>query len=685
MPEFASIKPDMLKSHWQKDTLCYVVALCIIAILALFSHYLVQSIVSQQEATARVVNLAGRQRMLSQRITLFAKEIQDNPSSSQRVQLIEEYKKNIQIMTQMHQALMHGSPELMIPAPTSVKIQQIFNAAPVFLDQKIQSFLKNARFIEQRIDTNQPFSVIFRQLDNSAHHDILNALDTLVFQFQKDSETAIAKLQTYNQISLIGMLITLIMEAFLIFRPLLMSLYRRENQYLKLLKEMEDEISEQVRDRTFNDLLTGLPNRVSMLEKIRTCIQLVKQGKAHLVIISIGLDRFKDINNSLGHDRGDELLLQISKRLSHFAGQHDGFIGRITGDEFVLLLDKRKEHLEIVHLMQQLSNRIAMPYRWDKYNVQLTASMGLAFYREDGSNARRLLLHANQAMRTAKDEGGHCFRFFQPTMTTQMTRRIMLEQDLRKALLATDQLILYYQPKVQLETDRIVGMEALIRWEHPEQGLLPPDEFIPIAEDSGLIIPLGEWVIKEAFRQMKLWHHQGFPINMAINISVKQLLDENIIHHIAVVSQKLSVDPADVQLEITENNMMDNLDYILSQLRILEQCGFTLAIDDFGTGHSSLANLRDLPMNVLKIDKSFVTNAMLDKRDRQIVAAIIEMGHSLDKLIIAEGIETPDQMEFLKQLGCDQGQGYLFSKPLPALDMTHLLVRYNSEKITINS
>lgn len=673
MVESISIKPDMLKKYWFKGTLSYVIALAIIAMLALFSHYLVQSIVKEQEATARVVNMAGRQRMLTQRITLFAKELQEPMSPGERARLVNEYEDLVNTLERMHLALMNGSVEENIPAPRTERIKQIFSQAPVNLDDKVQAFISNARTIQQRLEAGNNYQQTFIKLESAAHKSILEALDTLVFGFQSDSEIAIAQLRRYNKWSLIGMLATLLMEAVFIFRPLLMSLYRRENQYLSLLKAMEDEISERVREKTFNDPLTGLPNREAMLEKIKTCIHLVKQEKAHLAVISIGLDRFKDINDSLGHDHGDELLQQIANRLSHFVGQHNGIIGRITGDEFLLLLDRPKEHLEIINLMQQLTNRIEMPYRWRKYNVQITASIGLAFYREDGSNARRLLLHANQAMRIAKDEGGHCFRFFQPAMTSKMMRRVRLEQQLREALQTHDQLELYYQPKIVLDTGQITGVEALIRWNHPDEGLLSPDEFIPIAEDSGLIIPLGEWVLEESFRQSEQWKNEGHSIHVAINISIKQLMDENIIHHVAFLGQKYNVDSPMIELEITENIMMENLKFILSQLKILAQCGFKLAIDDFGTGHSSLATLRDLPVDVLKIDRSFVSNAMQDKRDQQIVAAIIEMGHSLNKEIVAEGIETIAQMHFLKDLGCDLGQGYLFAKPIPVEEFNRLL------------
>ncbi|MDF0533417.1 EAL domain-containing protein [Shewanella sp. A32] len=664
---------QLLRLHWRRGTLTYLLALLIIGVLALLSHYLVQSIVNQQEASARVVNLAGRQRMLSQRITLFAGQLLAEKRNQSITLYPGEYLDAIATMKKVHQGLMHGSLSLEIPAPESAAIHKIFTSPPINLDQRLQAFFQLADSI---VDESLPLTArqqAYQALSTMARYDILNALDALVLQFQKDSEAAIAKLQQYNRLSLMGMLLTLLLEALFIFRPLLLSLYRREKQYLLLLRKMDAEIAHRVSFQTFNDPLTGLPNRISMLEKIQTCIMLAQQNGSSLVVISVGLDRFKDINNSLGHDKGDELLIGIGERLQGLVQQYHGFLGRITGDEFAIVLDQRKENLELVQLMRQLLQSIAEPFEGESFCIHVTASLGLACYADDGANARSLLMHANQAMRIAKDEGGSCFRFFQPIMTSKMTRRIKLDQELRLAMSDCAQLMLFYQPKVDLRDGRIAGVEALLRWHHPQQGMISPAEFIPIAEDSGLIVELGDWVLVRAFEQMSWWQQQGFTVDVAINISAKQLLRRNISERVLSLTQQLDVDPRHVQLEITENNLMDNMSRILPQLQALQQHGFTLAIDDFGTGHSSLSRLRDLPVKVLKIDRSFVINALRDQKDEQLVEAIIGIGHTLNRTIIAEGIETPEQMALLQQLGCEEGQGFLFAKPMSAEQLEALL------------
>ncbi|MCH1925791.1 EAL domain-containing protein [Shewanella sp. C32] len=662
-----------LRQYWLRGTLTYVLALIIIALLALLSHYLVQSIVDEQEATARVVNLAGRQRMLSQRITLYAGELREASSSELREPLTAEYFDAMSTMSTMHYALMNGSNVLNIPMPTSDKIQQIFSQPPVDLHKKVVNFLSLAESVTDETLTTELRNDAYQQLKVAAHSDILQSLDTLVFQFQADSESAIKQLQQFNRFSLGGLLLTLFLEAFFIFRPLLLSLHRREKEYLTLLQDMDDEIAEKIQFQTFNDPLTELPNRVALLEKIKTYIDIAQQNKNHVIVISIGLDRFKDVNDSLGHDLGDLLLLELAERLRDIATSHRGVVARVAGDEFAIVLEQVDEQLELVQFMRQLSQSIAVPFEQDNTTVQVTASLGLAFYADDGADARSLLMHANQAMRSAKDEGGNCFRFFQSVMTSKMTRRIKLEQELRQALNSSGQLMLFFQPKVALASGQVTGVEALLRWHHPEEGMLSPVEFIPIAEDSGLIQELGDWVIVQSLWQLREWQRQDIFVEMAINVSVKQLLRGNLSDRITSLVEQMEIEPRYVQLEVTESHIMDNMNRIMQQLQTLAKAGFSLAIDDFGTGHSSLARLRDLPFKVLKIDRSFVSNALKESKDQQLVAAIIDIGHSMNKSVIAEGIETIEQQLLLQSLGCDEGQGYLYSRPRPAKQLLGLL------------
>jgi len=667
--------PLALKQHWRTGTVTYLIALSIIALLSLFSHYLVQSIVQKQEATARVVNQAGRQRMLSQRITRFAGEMLLPIERQSTPQLRQEYLAAIANMAAVHQALVKGSARLQIPVSDSIAIQQLFHENPINLDKQVTDFVATAQQLADTQLSQENRQNALYQLRQAANKKLLDSLDVLVSQYQLESEQAVYKLQNYNRLSLFGMLLTLLLEALFIFRPLLLNLLHRERLYHQLLTKMESEISERIHFIAFHDPLTELPNRLSLLERIKTAIQAVEQNQSHLVVISISLDRFKDINNSLGHDQGDDLLVAIANRLDATAHEHNGIAARIAGDEFVLFLNSKVKTLDLMRILRQLKISIIQPLEINKRTMQISASLGIAVFPDDGVQAEELLLHANQAMRVAKTEGGNAFRFFQPTMTVNMARKMKLEQELRLAIIS-NQLELFYQPKIRLTTGEITGVEALIRWHHPEEGMLSPAEFIPIAEDSGLIVDLGDWVLVEALRQASVWHKQHIMIDIAINVSVKQLLRRNVSDRICALSEQMAINTHYIQLEITENNMMENLPRIIDQLEQLQNNGFVIAIDDFGTGHSSLASLRDLPVNVLKIDRSFVTQAMEDDKDAQIVRAIIEMGHSLNKQIIAEGIETTEQMYLLQNFNCDEGQGYLFSKPVSARLITPLLEQH---------
>lgn len=517
--------------------------------------------------------------------------------------------------------------------------------------------------------------MIYKEI-RSFSNDLLNILDELVLRYQKNSESDISSLQRYNRISISGMLVILLIEVLYVFRPLLRALYKRERKYQLLLTKMNEKISEQVRNMAFNDTLTGLPNRHSIFEKIQTLIQIQtkRYNKVSFVVISLSLTRMKEVNNLMGHDYGDKLIIEFSANLKSFAKQLGGFAGRITGDEFSIVLEKENDSKKLVELMSKFSTLVNETAEKYCNKIQMKAAIGIALYPDDGTDARTLLRHANQAMSMAKIEGGSALQFFQPEMILKIERRIYLERKLYQAMNNhMDSFSLHYQPKINLKTGLITGVEALLRWTDPDEGQISPDEFIPIAEESGLILDLGEWILIQALKQTKVWRDQGLDISININFSVVQLLRADISKRVIDIVETSEVSPEFIHIEITESNAISNIDEIMHQLNELAAYGFILAIDDFGTGHSSLSRLRDMPVSILKIDKSFVFNSMLDIKDMQVIKAIIEMGHSLGKQIVAEGIETVDQLSALQNLGCDEGQGFLFSKPRPVCEITNYL------------
>jgi diguanylate cyclase (GGDEF)-like protein/PAS domain S-box-containing protein len=411
------------------------------------------------------------------------------------------------------------------------------------------------------------------------------------------------------------------------------------------------------------DALTGLPNRTQLDEHLRYALSLAKRSNGYLALMFLDLDRFKEINDSLGHGIGDDLLIMVAKRLQSLLREEDT-ISRLGGDEFIVMLPG-SDAQGAAQVAQKILDIVAAPYQIEQYELSVTISIGIAVYPGDGINLESLSKSADTAMYRAKNEGRNSYRFFTPEMQARTTRNMQLVNALRHAL-ECDQFDLYYQPQISLVTNRIIGAEALLRWNHPELGQVSPAEFVPIAEDTGLIIPIGEWVIRRAIQQLRQWLDRGIsPIVIAVNLSAVQFLFSNLSVLIPRLLQEASVPSHLFELELTEGVAMHDPQGAIAILTSLFEQGIRLSIDDFGTGYSSLNYLKKFNVNKLKIDQSFVQNISTAEEDRAIIAAIISMAKSLGLKTIAEGVETREQLIFLREQGCNEGQGYYFSQPLP--------------------
>ncbi|MFZ5484301.1 MAG: EAL domain-containing protein [Pseudomonadota bacterium] len=424
---------------------------------------------------------------------------------------------------------------------------------------------------------------------------------------------------------------------------------------------------------TQRDPLTGLPNRALFSELLHQAIQRAERSHDQLALLYIDLDHFKTINESLGHAQGDALLVEASQRLAAELPDCEA-IARIGGDEFNILLDTGLPWIDLIG--QRLIDRLSQPFEIDGHPVYVGASIGIALYPIDGRDAATLLRNADAALHRAKDDGRGLLRFFSPDMTRRAQQRLTLEADLRQAV-ARGELVLHYQPQVSLADGRLVGMEALVRWQHPRLGLISPADFIPLAEESGLIFELGEWVLREACRQIAAWLAAGLaPQRTAVNISARQLGRGQLADLVRGQLAQHGLSANRLELEITESCLLIDRERASDTLRALKQLGIRIAIDDFGTGYSSLAFLQEHEVDKLKIDLSFIAG-MLDKPDSaEIVKAIIALGRSLDLDIVAEGVERPEQAERLRALDCPSMQGYLVSRPLPAEAMTRFLAEH---------
>lgn len=420
------------------------------------------------------------------------------------------------------------------------------------------------------------------------------------------------------------------------------------------------------------DPLTRLPNRALFQELLLRGVQHAKRYNKALTLVLIDIDRFRRINDSLGHAVGDQLLRTVAQRLED-ATDDRNTLARIAADEFAMIMPETGSPSAVAHAVERLQQQVAQAVKIDEYEINVTVSMGISTFPSDGEDPQILQKNAEAAVEHAKRQGRDNYQFYEADMNKTALHRLTLENQLRNAL-EQQELALFYQPKVDLSDGRIVGVEALVRWHHPELGLITPNDFIPLAEDSGLIAPLGEWVLETACKQAKAWQEEGLPtMSMSVNLSAVQFKSETLPAKVLSALAKSNLQPECLELEITESLAMEDAEVTLVVLGYLKALGVRIAIDDFGTGYSSLGYLRRFPIDALKIDRSFVVNACEAKEDRALVEAMVAMSHGMRLTVIAEGVETHGQLSMLAAMGCDQIQGFHISRPLPAKALADMI------------
>jgi diguanylate cyclase (GGDEF)-like protein len=414
-----------------------------------------------------------------------------------------------------------------------------------------------------------------------------------------------------------------------------------------------------------HDSLTGLPNRLLLNDRLSQAIAYAERHQRLIALLFLDLDGFKHINDSLGHPTGDKILQSVARRLQDCIRTPDT-ISRQGGDEFLILLQEVQRPQDAANTAKRILEAVALTHSINQRDLHITASIGVSIYPEDGLNAEALIKNADTAMYQAKESGRQCFRFFEPQMNIRAVQRQSLEEDMRHAL-ERNEFIVHYQPIINLKSGAITGAEALIRWNHPTRGLIPPMQFIPVAEDSGLILSIGHWVMHEACRQSKAWADAGLPVaTMAVNVSAVQFQNDHFLEDLFAILSKIGMDPESLELEVTESVLIKHAELTSALLHKLRDYGVKVSVDDFGTGFSSFSYLREFPVDALKIDQSFISQITKKTNDAAIVTAIISMAQSLKLHTIAEGIEMQEELTYLSAQGCDEAQGYFFSHPVPA-------------------
>jgi diguanylate cyclase (GGDEF)-like protein len=459
--------------------------------------------------------------------------------------------------------------------------------------------------------------------------------------------------------------------------------YIAEQERISLALE---ETKEHFRHAAFHDPLTGLPNRLMFAELLKAEIESAKHRHDHLFsVLFLDLDRFKNINDSLGHTHGDLLLVAFAQRLERCLRPTDT-LARFGGDEFAILLSGIKDASDAIRVAERIQQEQTVPFELDKNSAFTTTSIGIALSTTGYERPEDILRDADTAMYRAKENGKARYEMFDQGMHARAVSRLRLEGDLRQAI-EQKEFCIHYQPIVTIETGRLAGFEALVRWNHPEQGLVPPDEFIPVAEETGLIVPIGQWVLEQACMKLKEWQQQS-PcfrlLSLSVNLSAKQMSQPDLVDQVKVALEASKLNPHCLKLEITESVVMENAEAATTMFKQLRALGVQLSIDDFGTGYSSLSYLHRFPVNYLKIDRSFVSR-MADANDNaEIVRTIVTLARNLGMEVIAEGVETQEQLEQLKALGCEYGQGYLFSRPVDTATVPTLLANELARETGLN-
>ncbi len=650
-----------------------------IALLAIASTVLTSSALSRQEKDAGVVSAAARQAVLADQLADNAIKLQMastdtardlDTRAAERTEAVEGMERDLALIEANHIGLRYGDDILGLPGDNSPQVEAKF----VSLEVTYQAMVSAA---EELITIGNSGArvlppPVIAVVDTAG--EFATGMTDIVFAYQTEAEARVKNLKSTQYLVLSVTIVLLVFEGLFLFRPAVKEFREEWRQRAEAHLTAREKDQRKLSFLARFDPLTGLINRFLFGDRLQNAIARARRDGGLVTLMFLDLDEFKAVNDRFGHSVGDGLLKQVAERLVDAVRESDS-VARLGGDEFTVILEGNHRVEDAGHVATKILRSLQVPYHVGPHKLHVTASIGIALYPVDGQNSQELLRDADIAMYSAKAAGKNTYQYFTPELREKTSERLHLIDGLRRAIEARQELELVYQPKIDIRDNSIIGVEALVRWHHPELGLVLPDRFVPLAEETDLILPIGDWVIVEACRQMKVWQVAGLgDLTVSVNVSSRQLRHGDLVEKIEVALAETGLEPEFLEIEITEGTLVEDTGLATRTLERLRAMGVQVSIDDFGTGYSSLGYLQRLPIDRLKIDRTFVRDLPVSDDAKALSAAIVGLAQSLHLDVVAEGVETIEQLEILRSLDCFKVQGFLIAKPLHVEQARQFLV-----------
>jgi len=646
----------------------YVLALVLIAVLAVLSTFTTSRALMAQEQDATVLEYGLRQGYLAARVADLSSQAVDGVSDPLRAEMTAAENELVQI----HEAFFEGNEVLGIPAMQDTAVAGLLEEAGIELDRLLAATEQAEAAVDER--GNVPIVIVESIQESAETYGLI--MQRVVSSYLRISGEQVVALEQTEYFLLAATLVLLVLEGLFLFRPAVRNLKQSWTENTEAHRFERELDQQRLSYLARYDALTGLINRTLFSDRLEGAVARARRDGSVVALMFLDLDGFKDVNDRLGHAVGDALLRQVAERLVSCVRESDT-VARLGGDEFTVVLEGGQRVEDAGRVATKILRTVAEPYRVGGEDIVITTSMGIAAFPLDGDTAEELLKGADIAMYSAKNAGRNTYEFYTSELRERTSQRHLLLEGLRKAIDDDESLFLEYQPKVDTADHTILGVEALIRWNHPDFGRIEPGEFIGLAEETDLIVPLGQWVLDEACMQMRAWLDGGLPpMRMSVNLSSRQFRAGNLVETVVASLAAARLNPRFLDVELTEGTLLSDLEETRRALERLREIGVTVSVDDFGTGYSSLGYLTKLPIDTLKIDRSFIADGLTNRDGIAVSSAIIGLARNLRLDVIAEGVEDDEQLRFLAELGCTRVQGFLVSRPIPGTEIPKFIARY---------